>query len=207
MPDPDPRYPRRFQRGAPDEPVPDAAHEEEPDSGAEPPVLTPRVVAWPLVVAGAALAVAGIGAGVWASFDPALRWDPDVVAPTAAARVMQLAPGPFAVAAVVAFAFAGSRLRAAGVGWGGVVPALATLIAVVVTAVTVTTELRLMSLTQQGPVSSGGIPLPEAAMRVFEQRIQILGVLDALLPWLIFAVALGAVATVAALRTRSEREV
>lgn len=211
MPDIDPRYPHRFQRGGRDEPVPEAARGEEPDFEVEPPVPSTRVVAWPLLVGGSVLAAAAVGAGLWACIDPALRWDPDVVSPTAAARVVPLAPGPFAAAAVAAFAFAGGSLRAAGVRWGTAVPGLATVIAAVVTAVVVTTELQLISLTAQGPVSSGGIPLPEAAMRAFEQRIQILGVLDALLPWLIFAVALGGAGTVAALArvvpTRGDRQV
>jgi hypothetical protein len=197
MPDLDPRYPNRYQRGARDEAVPDATRDEEPDSEDAPDLPFASVLAWPLLVVGTVLAAGAVGAALWASFDPSLRWDPGVVEPTAAARVLPLAPGPLAVAAVAAFAFAGGRLRAAGVWWGSVVPALATVVAAVATAVTVTTELRLISLTQQGPVSSGGIPLPEAAMRAFEQRIQTLGVLDALLPWLIFAVALGVVATVA----------
>lgn len=61
---------------------------------------------------------------------------------------------------------------------------------------------RLVGLTAQGPVSSGGIPLPEAAMSTYWQRVQIITVMTELLPWLVLAAAGTLVGTVAVILSR-----
>lgn len=55
---------------------------------------------------------------------------------------------------------------------------------------------RLVGLTAQGPVSSGGIPLPDEALASYLQRLQTAGLLVEVLPWLILAATGALVAAV-----------
>jgi hypothetical protein len=155
------------------------------------PRRAPGIVLLALAVVLAALAV---GAVSWEVLDAAFRVQP-VPDPLAAARALaRAAPGPFVVTVVVALsgglALLGLPRRAVVVASAAFAAAL---LAVVVRGAT---ELvRLTSLTAQGPVSSGGIPLPEPALAVYFQRVQMIVVLDRVLPWLVLAAALEVVAT------------
>ena len=88
----------------------------------------------------------------------------------------------------------------------GVIASSAAVAAVLAAAAATATELaRLTPLTAQGPVSSGGIPLPEAALEVYFERIHTIAVLDLMLPWLVLAAALEVVAAVFLAGTLSPR--
>lgn len=200
----DPRYAARFRRGYdPDAvlPAPDGA-EPEPEPGplddAEParPTGAPRVVVSLLGLA-VVLATLTAGSATWAVLDLAFLFPP-VPDPLAPARaVARVAPGPLLVGVVAALA---SALLLADLSRRVAVPLSAVLIAAVgalpVRAAVETT--RLASLTLQGPVSSGGIPLPPAGIATYHQRVQAVAVLDAGLPWLVLAAVLALVVAVLA---------
>jgi hypothetical protein len=205
----DPRYAARFRR----EYVPNAEAEvvASPDGGgdesdqlsdAEPrPGRAPGVALLALAVALAALATAAVA---WELLDGAFRVRP-VPDPLAVARALaQAGSGPLGVAFVVALAgglwLLGLSRRAVVIASTAVAAALVALVAAAATEL-----VRLTSLTAQGPVSSGGIPLPEAALAVYFDRIQMIAVLDRMLPWLVLAAALEVVAAVFLAGTLSPR--
>jgi hypothetical protein len=175
----DPQYAARFRRdylpGAPSRPS-----------------RAPGVV---LLVVAVVLAALAVGAVAWEVLDVAFRVPPQPD-PLAAARALARAgPGPFVVAVVVALS---GGLSLLGLPRRAVVGASATFAAALLALVVrgAADLVRLVSLTAQGPVSSGGIPLPEPALTVYFQRIQVIAVLDRVLAWLLLAAALEVVATV-----------
>jgi hypothetical protein len=192
----DPHYAARFQRGyepGPEAESPDAARDAE-DVVASDPARSRRAPGAVLLVAAGTLAAAAIGGVAWTVLDPAFL-APPVPDPVAAVRLLaRAAPGPFAVAAVLAVS---GGLALLGLPRRVVVgaSALAVVALVAVVGWVVTEFVRLASLTAQGPVSSGGIPLPEPALTTYHQRVQTLVVFDGLLPWLVAAAVLELVVT------------
>ena len=192
----DPRYAARFQRGYEPEPgaeAPDAAQDAD-DIVASYPARSRRAPGAVLLVAAGVFTATGVAGVAWTVLDPAFL-APPVPDPVAAARLLARAvPGPFAVAAVLAVSGGLTLLglsRRVVVGASGL--AVVALIALV--GWVVTESVRLASLTAQGPVSSGGIPLPEPALTTYHQRVQTLVVFDGLLPWLVAAAVLELVGT------------
>jgi len=196
----DPQYAARFRRGY--LPESDVAAPVSPDGAEDPPDPSaleesrprraPGVVLLVLAVGFAALAAGGVA---WEVLDGAFRVAP-VPDPLAALRVVARAgPGPLAVAVAVAVPGA---LALLGLSRRAVVVASAALASVflVLVAQGATELARLGSLTMQGPVSSGGIPLPGPALAVYFQRVQLIAVLDRLLPWLLLGGVLEVVAAV-----------
>jgi hypothetical protein len=190
---PDPRDVARFQRGWTGDA--DAASPADP---AEPPAEQPDedvgATGVPAAVAAVALVLLATGALAWGCLDPAFT-TPRRPDPLAAARVVAAsAPAPLSVAIVVATALA---VRRAAHRLAVFVAAGLAVAAVAAVGVTATGIARLASLTAQGPVSSGGIPLPDAAMAVYTQRVQAIGMLTAATPGLILAAALALLLVIA----------
>lgn len=184
--EPDPRYAARFQRGWTGDPGTPPAGDPPAPSDPASTASTRRTAAGPALVA-ALLVLVAAGALAWACLDPAFTTTPRPDALAAARVIAAAAPGPLAAAIVVAVALAvraAARRVALPVAAGLAVGAFA---AVGAAAVGIA---RLASLTAQGPVSSGGIPLPDSAMAVYEQRVQAIGMLTAAMPGLILASAL-----------------
>ena len=203
----DPRATARFRRGY--DPAADPVGIPDPVSTDEPEVLPAegahRASAVSLLVLAVLLAAVGGAAIAWSVLDPAFTVPPEHDPFAAARRVALAAPGPLAVA-VIAVVGAGLLSEAlpgrAAVTVAGVV-GVGLLIAVARTA---GEAARLTSLTANGPVSSGGIPLPEPAFGTFFQRIRLLGMLEDVLPWLVLAAALAvAVAVLVTGRLLSRR--
>jgi hypothetical protein len=207
----DPRYAARFQRGFDSDAVPPLVD----PVGADPDDVDPvgaaagdaarrsrPSVVLPLVAAAlGALAVAGL---VWLSLDPAFSSGAPTPPGYGIRAVVRAAPGPLLVAAVVGLA-AWTRtegLRRRGslvVTLGSALTGLAALGAAAAEA------SRLAGLTAQGPVSSGGIPLPDEALATYQVRVQLVGVLLDLLPWLVLASALGLIAAIISCRETGSR--
>jgi hypothetical protein len=193
----DPRYAAQFQRGydrAQDgDPVEPLADEDE----------TPRrhlPAAVLLVVAGALLALA-VASTVGAASAPTVPDGPREVTAILATK----ASGPLfasAVLAVILWAM-GQRFRRPRSSKAVLAATAATLLALVSSVVWGLS--RLIGLTAQGPVSSGGIPLPEAAMSTYLHRVQIISVMIELLPWLVLAAAGALVGTVAVILSPERR--
>jgi hypothetical protein len=186
----DPRYAAQFQRGydgAQDgDPVAPVVDEDETAHRHLPAAVL-------LVLAGVllTLAVAGAFAAASAPTEPSVT----VLLATKASGPMLTS----AVLAVILWAF-GQRFRRPRASTAVLATLAATLLALVGG---VAWGLgRLVGLTAQGPVSSGGIPLPEAAMTTYWQRVQIIAVMTELLPWLVFTAAGTLVGTVAVILFR-----
>jgi hypothetical protein len=187
----DPRATARFRRGY--DPATEQGGVPDPVAADEPEALPAegprRAGGVSLLVLAVLLAAAGGAAIAWTVLDPAFTVPPEHDPFAAARRVALAAPGPLAVAVVAAMgagllsdALPGrAAVAAAGVVGVGLIVAVAR---------TAGEAARLMSLTANGPVSSGGIPLPEPAFATFFQRIRLLGVLEDVLPWLVLAAAL-----------------
>jgi hypothetical protein len=210
----DPQYAARFRRDylpeAEAEAEAEAAAAESPDVGddsGEIPAVQPRdarTAGIVLLVLATVLAALATVAVVWELLDGAFRVPP-VPDPFAAVRALGRAgSGPLGVAFVVALAgglwLLGLSRRAVVIASTAVAAALVALVAWAATELA-----RLTSLTAQGPVSSGGIPLPEAALAVYFERIQTIAVLDRMLPWLVLAAALEVVTAVFLAGTLSPR--
>lgn len=193
-PEPDPRYAARFQRGwtGNSDALPAAAADVEPPDE-ELAARVRRAAVGPAVFA-VVVAVLAAAALAWACLDPAFRTPPHPNALAAARVVAAAAPGPLAVAVVVAVALG---LRRAAPRAGLLVAAGVAVAAAVAVVATGAGIARLASLTAQGPVSSGGIPLPDAAMAVYAQRVQAIGMLTSAMPGLILAAALALLLVVA----------
>ncbi|GHF26877.1 hypothetical protein [Pseudolysinimonas yzui] len=189
----DPRYAAQFQRGYDraqgGDPVAPLVEEDE----------TPRrhlPAAVLLVLAGALLALAVASAvGAASATVPSGQREVTTILATKA-------PGPLltsAVLAVILWAM-GQRFRRPRSSAAVLATTAATLLALV--SAVVWGLSRLIGLTAQGPVSSGGIPLPDAAMSTYLHRVQIAAVLIELLPWLVLAAAGALVGTVAVILSR-----
>jgi hypothetical protein len=202
----DPRYAARFQRGFdPDVESPTEIGEStedaegapgarSPGEGATPPRSSPAL----LLVAGA-LALAAAGSVLWLTLDPAFATAPATPPGPSVRAVVAAAPGPLLVGSVVALAVGvhshGSRRRTALVASFGAAVVLATAL------VAAASEFaRLAGLTAQGPVSSGGIPLPDEALATYQLRVQTAEVLLDLLPWLVLAAVIAVISGVTACR-------
>lgn len=189
----DPRYAAQFQRGydsaQSDDPVAPLAEEDEAPDRRLPAGLL-------LVVAGAMLALAVASTVLAAS----------AIVPSGHREVTAIlatkASGPLLVAAVVAVILwaMGQRFRRPRSSTAVLATTAATLLALV--GGVVWGLSRLIGLTAQGPVSSGGIPLPDAAMSTYLHRVQLTAVVIELLPWLVLAAAGTLVGTVAVVLSR-----
>lgn len=194
----DPRYAARFRRDYLPEAEAEAATVESLDAGDdshEASDAQSRIAGIVLLSLATILAALATAAVTWQLLDGAFRVPP-VPDPLAVARALaQAGSGPLALAVVVALAGGLSLLRlprrAVVIASSAVAAAVLALV-----AATATELVRLTSLTAQGPVSSGGIPLPEAALAVYFERIHTIAVLDRMLPWLVLAAALEVVAAV-----------
>jgi hypothetical protein len=197
--DPDPRDVARFQRGWTGDPALPSPDEPTARAGREPDEQPEEEARWSggaAAVAAGAFALLAAGALAWGCLDPAFTAPPRPD-PLAAVRVVAAAaPAPLAVAVVVATALAvrGTTQRialrvAAALAVGAVSAVAATAIGIA----------RLASLTAQGPVSSGGIPLPDTAMAVYAQRVQAIGMLTTATPGILLAAALALLLVVALL--------
>ena len=195
----DPRYAARYQRGFdPDSEEPS----EEPSEIAgstEDAETPPRDRSPALLLIAGALAFVAVGAITWLALDPAFSTAPRTPPGPAVRAIVAAAPGPLLVAALAALAaWARSpdrRKRTALVASFGAAVVLG------VALVAAASEFaRLAGLTAQGPVSSGGIPLPDEALATYQLRVQTAGMLLDLLPWLVLAAVLALVAGVMACR-------
>lgn len=203
----DPRHLARFQRGydpatdpAPSAPEPATGPPDDEDEAADAPSIGHRPSRGPAVaLLLAAVVLVGLAgaAAAWNVLDPGFTVPPEPDPFGAGRRAAVAVPGPLVVAAVVAIA-AGlraaelpRRVSSAVAGATGVA-----LIALVARASA--GAARLASLTAQGPVSSGGIPLPPAGMATYYERMRSIMLIDASLPWLALAAALAVVVAVAA---------
>lgn len=202
----DPRYAARYQRGFdPDEEppagMPDSTEdaEEAPGAGSPGEAVTPPRPSPALLLIAGALALAAVGAITWLALDPAFSTTPRTPPGPAVRAIVAAAPGPLLVAAVAALAaWAHSpdrRRRTALVASFGAAVVLGVALAAAASAFA-----RLAGLTAQGPVSSGGIPLPDEALSTYLLRVQTAGMLLDLLPWLVLAAVLALVAGVMACR-------
>jgi hypothetical protein len=191
----DPRYAARFRRdydpSGETEPLPPSGLELEPAAPAE----SGRGTGVALLVVAGLLAATGAAAAAWIVLDPAFTVPPDLDRLASARRVAGALPGPLAVGFVVATAvglLTGTLPRRAALA-----VSLVLAVAPIVLVVRVSAEAaRLAALTANGPVSSGGIPLPEPGMTNFFERIRTIEVLEELLPWIVLAAALAIVAAV-----------
>lgn len=203
----DPRHLARFQRGydpaaEPASSAPDPAAG--PPDDEDEPAVAPAVGHRPSRGAAAALLLTAVvlvglagAAAAWIVVDPGFTVPPEPDPFAAGRRAAIAVPGPLVVAAVVPIA-AGlraaelpRRVSSAVAGATGVA-----LIAVVARASA--EAARLASLTAQGPVSSGGIPLPPAGMATYAERVRTIMLIDESLPWLALAAALAVAVAVAA---------
>lgn len=190
----DPRYAAQFQRGYDraqgDDPVPPLVEEDE-----TPHRRLPAAVL--LVLAGGLLALA-VASTVGAASAPTVPDGQREVTVILATK----ASGPLltsAVLAVILWAM-GQRFRRPRSSTAVLATTAATLLALV--GGVVWGLSRLLGLTAQGPVSSGGIPLPDAAMSTYLHRVQTTAVMIELLPWLVLAAAGALVGTVAVILSR-----
>lgn len=200
----DPRYAARFQRGfdSGSDADPTRAADRTPAADETPAAdVAPPPAAFGLLVVAGVAAVVAISLVAWLSLDPAFssRAAPDRVI----RAIAEAAPGPLLVGAVLALGVwarsHSARREALAVTFGSAVVMLAAL------AGAASEFARLASLTAQGPVSSGGIPLPEAALATYQLRVQVAEMLHELLPWLVVAAVLALIAGVASCRDTPSR--
>lgn len=203
----DPRHLARFQRGydpaaepASSAPDPAAGPPDDEDEAAVAPAIGDRPSRRPAVaLLLAAVVLVGLAGAVaaWVVLDPGFTVPPEPDPLAAGRRAALAVPGPLVVAAVVAIA-AGLRAaefsRRVSLAVTGV-----TGIALIAFVARASAEAaRLASLTAQGPVSSGGIPLPPAGMATYYERMRTIMLIDESLPWLALAAGLAVVVAVAA---------
>lgn len=203
----DPRHLARFQRGydpaadpAPSAPEPATGPSDDEEAVADAPSIgdrSSRGTAVALLLAAVVLVGLAGAVAAWVVLDPGFTVPPEPDPLAAGRRAALAVPGPLVVAAVVAIA-AGLRAaefsRRVSLAVTGV-----TGIALIACVARATAEAaRLASLTAQGPVSSGGLPLPPAGMVTYYERVRTIAVIDESLPWLALAAALAVVVAVAA---------
>lgn len=191
----DPRYAAQFQRGygeAATDADADAAMDADEVDADETVTWRGRLRPVVLPALGAALILLAVAATAAASVSPtAGPRDPGATLPATAA-------GPLFAAGVLAVVLSAADARKRHPRAASAV-LLATPAVLIGLAGVVGWQLeRLAALTAAGPVSSGGIPLPDAAMADYVARVEAAAVLTDLLPWLVFAAAGAVVGGVAA---------